>query len=287
MKVGIGLMSWKSGLCLLVVLNVYFPHAYAQEEEEKLAPPCNVSPKEKILFSSDNFPSNYNKDTDCSYYMKADQGNRVLLTFYRFQTETNSRCSYDRVEVYDSDKTMIHKFCGRNSNNVQVISSKDSMELKFITDRVSEYSGFLASWRQVKKDFVLDQSEDQDGKYYLTFPTTFIQDSEEKICVELFDQAEPTSVNATIYVFDKIEAGGEIEHRERRMFDEGSATFSQTKSVRIEAQKPVHCFTMTIPEGELSPASDSKGLINFKIEGPGINVNTFKSINIARKRIIL
>lgn len=37
----------------------------------------------KILSSSFHF-----KDTECRYIMKADQGNRILLTFYRFQVIT-------------------------------------------------------------------------------------------------------------------------------------------------------------------------------------------------------
>lgn len=159
MKAGSGLMLHPV-FCLLVVGHVYFAHALPQEDLlTKKEPKCQRKPAEKVLFSSDNFPSNYNKETECSYVMKADPGKRVLLTFYMFQTETNSRCSYDRVEVYDSNdttsldssKTLIHKFCGRNSNNVYVNSSKEYLELRFITDRVSEYSGFLASWQQVHR----------------------------------------------------------------------------------------------------------------------------------------
>ena len=162
-------------------------------------------------------------------------------------------------------------------------SSKDTLELRFITDRVSEYTGFLASWRQVDEEFSLEHNEDGKGKYYLTYPATFLQDSDERICVELLDPKETATVDATIYVFDKIEAGSENEEKKPRMFKEDNASFSQTKSIEIETQQPVQCFNMTIPKRKLSLASDSKGLINFRIEGSGINVNTFKPINIGKK----
>ena len=37
-----------------------------------------------------------------------------------FQTEGNRRCSYDKVDVYEGDGTLLHRFCGRNLNNVKV-----------------------------------------------------------------------------------------------------------------------------------------------------------------------
>jgi hypothetical protein len=87
--------------------------------------------------------------------MKASSGKRVLLTFYMFDTESNSRCSYDKVEVFDSNKTKIHKFCGQNSNNVHVLSTESELSFNFTSDRVQVKGGFLASWEQVSSDFVL------------------------------------------------------------------------------------------------------------------------------------
>ena len=36
------------------------------------------------------------------------------------QTESNHRCNYDVATVFDSDGTIIHKYCGQNTKNIQV-----------------------------------------------------------------------------------------------------------------------------------------------------------------------
>jgi len=123
-------------LSLLVLFsNIYFTYANPQDiideggltcsdcptdspvKEEEVT--CKRYPDKSVLFSSDNFPANYNQNTKCLYYMNATEGKKVHLTFYMFDTEVNNRCSYDKVEVYDSNGTRIHKFCGENSKNLQ------------------------------------------------------------------------------------------------------------------------------------------------------------------------
>ena len=49
---------------------------------------CERSPEAGVLFTSDNFPGHYNKDTDCNYTMKAAPGKRVELTFFLFDVST-------------------------------------------------------------------------------------------------------------------------------------------------------------------------------------------------------
>ena len=44
----------------------------------------------------------------------------ILKIFFLIKTESNSRCSYDKIEVYEGDGTMIHKYCGKNLNNINV-----------------------------------------------------------------------------------------------------------------------------------------------------------------------
>ena len=47
-------------------------------------PECSRTPRRGELFRSDNFPRNYEKDTNCNYSMKASEGRRVQLTFFVF-----------------------------------------------------------------------------------------------------------------------------------------------------------------------------------------------------------
>ena len=45
---------------------------------------CERSPEVGVLFTSDNFPGNYNQNTNCNYTMRAEPGKRVQLTFFLF-----------------------------------------------------------------------------------------------------------------------------------------------------------------------------------------------------------
>eukprot|EP00092_Neocalanus_flemingeri_P047529 GFUD01053892.1.p1 GENE.GFUD01053892.1~~GFUD01053892.1.p1 ORF type:complete len:252 (+),score=52.29 GFUD01053892.1:369-1124(+) len=166
-------------------------------------PSCVRAPEAGILFTSDNFPGKYLKDTNCTYTMTAKEGSRVQLTFFVFDTEANPRCSYDVATVFDSNGTIIHKYCGKNTKNLQVISSEEDLSFNFKTDSVQESMGFLASWREV-----LDVKEEQDteGKYLISFPSSFIEESPENICIELFDSDKSDGIIETqVYITDEEE----------------------------------------------------------------------------------
>ena len=47
-------------------------------------PECVRLPEAGVLFTSDNFPGKYLKDTNCTYKMRAVEGRRVQLTFFVF-----------------------------------------------------------------------------------------------------------------------------------------------------------------------------------------------------------
>ena len=47
-------------------------------------PACMRAPELGVLFTSDNFPGKYNKETNCTYTMRAAEGRRVQLTFFVF-----------------------------------------------------------------------------------------------------------------------------------------------------------------------------------------------------------
>ena len=57
--------------------------------ETTITPTCERDPMAGVLFSSDNFPGKYSKDTNCTYRMKATEGKRVQLTFFVFDVSLN------------------------------------------------------------------------------------------------------------------------------------------------------------------------------------------------------
>merc|ERR1712123_48437 len=64
------------------------------------------------MFTSDNFPGKYQKNTDCWYHMKAAEGRRVQLTFF-----------------------------GQNTKNIQVTSKAEELSFNLKTDGVQESMG--------------------------------------------------------------------------------------------------------------------------------------------------
>eukprot|EP00092_Neocalanus_flemingeri_P108736 GFUD01139655.1.p1 GENE.GFUD01139655.1~~GFUD01139655.1.p1 ORF type:complete len:1716 (-),score=430.19 GFUD01139655.1:66-5213(-) len=231
-------------------------------------PSCVRAPEAGILFTSDNFPGKYLKDTNCTYTMTAKEGSRVQLTFFVFDTEANPRCSYDVATVFDSNGTIIHKYCGKNTKNLQVISSEEDLSFNFKTDSVQESMGFLASWREV-----LDVKEEQDteGKYLISFPSSFIEESPENICIELFDSDKSDGIIETqVYITDE---------EEKNSWVFGESPFEK-KSIEIKADEKLKCFDFTLPETKAS-----KGLLNIKVsfKDSTYSVDSFKEITILKK----
>jgi len=282
--------SAKKMLCLLLFYNFSVVDAGPQEiliqegsdtteiPTTTVKPECARYPEEKVLFSSDNFPRNYEKDTKCLYHMRADAGKRVLLTFFLFDTESNSRCSYDKVEVYDTNGTKLHKFCGHNSNNVHVVSSKEYLFFNFTSDRVQEGQGFLASWEQVEEDYTNNNLE-SEGTFYISYPTSFIEESPEKICIELFQDMEAdVHLKSQFYIEKKSEKDSSSVESENGWIFEDSHTPVLQNDLKLRPGENIKCFDVKLPKTN----SASKGLVNFEIESDDsrLSFKTYKSISI-------
>eukprot|EP00090_Calanus_glacialis_P012233 TRINITY_DN20713_c0_g1_i4.p1 TRINITY_DN20713_c0_g1~~TRINITY_DN20713_c0_g1_i4.p1 ORF type:complete len:1703 (-),score=467.37 TRINITY_DN20713_c0_g1_i4:343-5451(-) len=231
-------------------------------------PECVRLPEAGVLFTSDNFPGKYLKDTNCTYKMRAVEGSRVQLTFYVFDTESNPRCSYDLATVFDSNGTIIHKYCGKNTKNLQVTSSTEDLSFNFKTDGVQESMGFLASWEEVGES--TDQT-DTEGKYLISFPRSFIEESPEKICIELFDSDKSDgTIETQVFINDK-------EDKDSWIFGESPV---EKQTIEIKAEEKLKCFDFTLPK-----TKESKGLLNIKVnfKDSTYSVNSFKEITILKK----
>ena len=160
-----------------------------------------------------------------------------------------------------------------------MVSSEETLFFNFTTDKVQEKQGFLASWQEVDQNFELETKE-ENGKYYLSYPTAFIEDSPEKVCVELFEK-----LNSDVTVSTKVYAYDDRNHEEETGEKDGKWTFDQKpiiqEEIRISSSEAVKCFDITIPETNLA----SKGLVNFELksEDSTFHVNNFQSISIYQK----
>jgi len=76
------------------------------------------------------------------------EGSKIELEFVDFQIEDHSTCGYDFVEVLDSDQRQMMKKCG-SSKPEKVISSANSLTVRFHSDSSVTMKGFKATWKQV------------------------------------------------------------------------------------------------------------------------------------------
>ena len=158
------------------------------------------------------------------------------------------------------------------------------MFFNFTTDKVQEKQGFLAKWEEVGADFTMEDDQDAEGTYYIAYPTAFIEDSPEKICVELFEDQIEQDVegHVEVYVESKIEkekSGSE----DNWIFGETHAEPLVTKEFKIEKDTKSKCFDIVVPK----TISASKGLLRFvmksEADGGKLDVDTFKKINIFQR----
>lgn len=105
-------------------------------------PPLNSS-----LIQTPNWPENYRPSRECLWLVKADDNHQVSLRFDTFDLESHDQCAYDFVEVRDGEtesSDLIGRFCGNRIPD-QILSSSQSMLIKFVSDSDVNRAGFFAS----------------------------------------------------------------------------------------------------------------------------------------------
>ena len=75
-----------------------------------------------------------------------EAGHRIKLTFEAFNLESHSTCKYDFVQISEGSEE--EKYCG-NVKPSPIISSGNTMNVTFHSDRSVNRSGFKASWEAV------------------------------------------------------------------------------------------------------------------------------------------
>jgi len=100
------------------------------------------------VIESPNFPENYPNSKDERWDLKVADGSSIELKFFEFAIENDASCSYDYVEVLDSDNSQMLKKCGTTSPGT-VTSKGNTMTVKFHSDGTVVDKGFKATWKQV------------------------------------------------------------------------------------------------------------------------------------------
>ncbi|XP_078540684.1 astacin-like metalloendopeptidase [Lissotriton helveticus] len=98
--------------------------------------------------SSPYFPNVYHANMDCSFYILAPAGYKVLLTFTSFAVEPDPTCAYDSLSIFDGATTtspLIGKYCGTRLVP-PVTSTGSSLLLQFHSDESLNMKGFQATY---------------------------------------------------------------------------------------------------------------------------------------------
>jgi len=100
------------------------------------------------VIQTPNYPEKYPNNQDETWPLIVADGSRIELTFSDFAIEYQASCSWDYVEVLDSDNSQMLKACG--DENPGVVTSKgNTMTVKFHSDYIGVKKGFRAIWKQV------------------------------------------------------------------------------------------------------------------------------------------
>lgn len=97
------------------------------------------------IIATPNHPDFYPSTSSCSWLIRAPRGHIVRLTFTVFVVEYHFNCSYDSVEVRDTNSALIGRFCG-NRLPPTLTSSGNEMLITFTSDHNQVHEGFAAAY---------------------------------------------------------------------------------------------------------------------------------------------
>ncbi|XP_067363960.1 membrane frizzled-related protein isoform X2 [Channa argus] len=146
-----------SGRCLLPVsVCDGYPNCQDQTDEKNCSHKDNKCGGQKTgpygYLSSPNHPKPYPHQQLCIWYISAEEGHIITLSFRNFSLETQDVCEFDYVEVHDSEDTgtgrVLGRFCG-TTLPPDLTSTGSYMTVMFVADEGVADSGFNATYQAV------------------------------------------------------------------------------------------------------------------------------------------
>lgn len=115
---------------------------------------------EKSIFSP-KYPSLYPNRASCTWKLTAPLGSNVMLKSFDYNIESvrssyyrsSSSCGYDSLTIYDGPTTnsqSLAKLCGTSKRFDGILSSSNTIYLKFVSDSSTSYKGFQISYSIVQ-----------------------------------------------------------------------------------------------------------------------------------------
>nr|XP_040038431.1 procollagen C-endopeptidase enhancer a [Gasterosteus aculeatus aculeatus] len=107
---------------------------------------------------SEGFPRFYKPNSKCTWRITVPEENVVMLSFRAFDLETDPRCRYDYLDVYNGQSNQMQKLnrlCGTRRPG-SLISTTNTITLEMVSDEATQGKGFLAYFSGAKP-YVDDQ----------------------------------------------------------------------------------------------------------------------------------
>ncbi|XP_057336010.1 protein tolkin-like [Microplitis mediator] len=111
---------------------------------------CNddiyVKHNDTFYLESPNYPEQYGPNNLCDWRISAPEDHFISMKFYHFELQNSPGCKSDFFEVRDGDNIQAPIsgiYCGKN-DNLEVMSTRPFMFLRFITDESENGNGFSA-----------------------------------------------------------------------------------------------------------------------------------------------
>ncbi|XP_008395373.1 adhesion G-protein coupled receptor G6 [Poecilia reticulata] len=98
-------------------------------------------------FTSPCYPQKYPNSQTCKWTVRAPTGFIIQLSFLDFELEEAEDCMYDRVVVNTGSTES--KFCGLTARGLTLNSTRNVMEVSFISDFSIQKKGFTVSFQHV------------------------------------------------------------------------------------------------------------------------------------------
>ncbi|XP_067223802.1 CUB and zona pellucida-like domain-containing protein 1 isoform X2 [Chanodichthys erythropterus] len=120
-------------------------HWYCPSDTTESHPQCGGHLYGSGLFSSPNYPNYYHDNAYCVWYLSAQQGQRIFLSFVDVQLERCCNCDY--ISVYDGSSTgypLLGKICFNDTTNQVLHSSSRYLTVVFRSDYSGVSHGFKA-----------------------------------------------------------------------------------------------------------------------------------------------
>ena len=99
-----------------------------------------------------NYPIDYPVDKVCSWIIRIQSGDKVVLSFETFSLEDHAVCQYDYVIIRDGSSAkspIIGKFCGTD-RPATITSTGNYLWIGFRSDSSTTSQGFKAVWATEK-----------------------------------------------------------------------------------------------------------------------------------------